>query len=519
MNGRGTPGSHTGYPGYDEAYWADSFDASTDWFTPVGGQVQEPGHPAQRDAWATEMTARHSAVGVLDRPDSRPHPAYPAEDHPSFPPGALEITPQDIFDALGPQAEDMLATAEIDVDEVIRLINAETTVLPPLVIPDTVPETDGADGPPPEVVEAISSWKRTFLKGAVTAVILTMTGTGGAAAAMDKSVTVEVDGQERTVNTWEGTVGEVLADEGIKIGEHDALSPSPTSKIDHGDTITLDRGRLLKLTVDGEQREEWVRSVTVDQALRQLGVRSDGAWLSANRATAVPEQGMDLVVKTKKSITVFDGANQPRQLDTTAVDVNELIAEQKLDIGPDDHITPGGDQKITDGAEVRIDRTGSSVVNVTTPIPPPVQEIVDKTMFKGEERVEKPGKPGEKIVFTRVTTKNGEETDREAVGERILREPEPRVVRVGGKEPPDSAVWDKLVQCEATGNWAMNSGNGYYGGLQFDKKTWDANGGSQYAAYPHQASREQQIAVATKVRDSRGGYGAWPSCSSKLGLD
>ncbi|MFC7612905.1 transglycosylase family protein [Actinokineospora soli] len=64
----------------------------------------------------------------------------------------------------------------------------------------------------------------------------------------------------------------------------------------------------------------------------------------------------------------------------------------------------------------------------------------------------------------------------------------------------------------------MNTGNGYYGGLQFNKGTWDAYGGQQYAEYPHQATREQQIAIATKLRDANGGYGAWPHCSRKLGL-
>ena len=80
-------------------------------------------------------------------------------------------------------------------------------------------------------------------------------------------------------------------------------------------------------------------------------------------------------------------------------------------------------------------------------------------------------------------------------------------------------VWDRVAACESGQNWSINTGNGYYGGLQFDKKTWDANGGSQYAPYPNQASREQQIAIATKIRDQRGGYGAWPSCSKKLNLE
>nr|WP_228046219.1 resuscitation-promoting factor [Saccharopolyspora sp. HNM0983] len=463
-----------------------------------------------------ERTESLDPIRSLDRPQPQ---RYPTEDYPSIPPGTLDITPEDIYEALGPQAQDMLSTAEIDVDEVIRLINAETTVLPPLVIPDTVADAETGEYPPAELVEAVTDWKRRFLKGAVAGVLLTLTSTGGAAAAMDKSVTVEVDGQEHSVNTYQSTVGEVLEGEGIDIGRHDALSPSPQAEVGHGDTITLDRGRLLTINVDGEQREEWVRSVTVDQALRQLQIPADGAQLSADRGMAVPEGGMELTVKTAKDITVVDGGGAPRQVTTHAVTTDELIAEQNLQVGPQDQVTGGAEGKVTDGAEIRIDRTGSSVVPETMPVEPPVEEIVDPNMFQGEERVEKPGTPGEKVVFTRITEENGQEIGREVVEERVTKEAAPEVVRVGGKEPPNSGVWDKLVECEATGDWSMNSGNGYYGGLQFDKSTWDSHGGDQYAQYPHQASREQQIAVAEQVRDERGGsYGAWPSCSSELGL-
>ncbi|KZF04653.1 MULTISPECIES: resuscitation-promoting factor Rpf1 domain-containing protein [unclassified Rhodococcus (in: high G+C Gram-positive bacteria)] len=82
---------------------------------------------------------------------------------------------------------------------------------------------------------------------------------------------------------------------------------------------------------------------------------------------------------------------------------------------------------------------------------------------------------------------------------------------------PDSD-WDRLAQCEAGGNWGINTGNGYQGGLQFSPSTWNAHGGQQYAATANQASREEQIAVAEKVLDSQG-WGAWPSCSSSLGLN
>ncbi|BCW65992.1 transglycosylase [Arthrobacter sp. NicSoilB4] len=77
-----------------------------------------------------------------------------------------------------------------------------------------------------------------------------------------------------------------------------------------------------------------------------------------------------------------------------------------------------------------------------------------------------------------------------------------------------ASAWDSLAQCESGGNWGINTGNGYAGGLQFSPGTWAAYGGSGSAA---SASREQQIAVAEKVQASQG-WGAWPACAAKLGL-
>ncbi|WP_120004836.1 transglycosylase family protein [Nesterenkonia muleiensis] len=77
--------------------------------------------------------------------------------------------------------------------------------------------------------------------------------------------------------------------------------------------------------------------------------------------------------------------------------------------------------------------------------------------------------------------------------------------------------WDRLAQCESGGNWSINTGNGFYGGLQFMKATWDSMGGQQYAEYPHQASKSEQIAVASKLQ-AAAGWGQWPSCSAQLGL-
>ncbi|WP_282685827.1 MULTISPECIES: transglycosylase family protein [unclassified Streptomyces] len=78
-------------------------------------------------------------------------------------------------------------------------------------------------------------------------------------------------------------------------------------------------------------------------------------------------------------------------------------------------------------------------------------------------------------------------------------------------------VWEKVAACESSGNWAVNTGNGYYGGLQFSGSTWAAFGGTQYAPRADLATRDQQIAIAERVLDGQG-PGAWPTCSVRAGL-
>jgi hypothetical protein len=93
---------------------------------------------------------------------------------------------------------------------------------------------------------------------------------------------------------------------------------------------------------------------------------------------------------------------------------------------------------------------------------------------------------------------------------------------VRGALPTDAAVqpagvWDDLAACESGGNWSINTGNGYSGGLQFSGSTWRNYGGGEFADRADQASRDEQITVAERVR-ADSGFGAWPSCAGRLGL-
>jgi hypothetical protein len=175
--------------------------------------------------------------------------------------------------------------------------------------------------------------------------------------------------------------------------------------------------------------------------------------------------------------------------------------------------------------EIRVVRNAVNDIVVTRKIPPPEQVVEDPTMAQGKKVVVDPGVAGEQSSVMRVFTENGKEVRREQVSAGSTVPPKPKIVKVGtNKDIPaapavsSGGAWDSLAKCESGGNWAINTGNGYYGGLQFDARTWAAYGGTQYAPLPHQATREQQIAVATKMRDARGGYSAWPACSRKLGL-
>jgi len=78
-------------------------------------------------------------------------------------------------------------------------------------------------------------------------------------------------------------------------------------------------------------------------------------------------------------------------------------------------------------------------------------------------------------------------------------------------------TWNRLARCESGGRWHINTGNGYYGGLQFSRSTWWAFGGRRFARWAHRATKAEQIRVAERVRRHQG-WRAWPTCSRRLGL-
>ena len=120
--------------------------------------------------------------------------------------------------------------------------------------------------------------------------------------------------------------------------------------------------------------------------------------------------------------------------------------------------------------------------------------------------------PGQVLTLDGSAPSGG--SSRPAAAPARTQAPAPAPAPAADQSSGGGTVWDSLAQCESGGNWSINTGNGYYGGLQFSQSSWNAAGGS---GSPANASRAEQIRVAENLLDMQG-WGAWPSCSSQLGL-
>jgi uncharacterized protein YabE (DUF348 family) len=353
-------------------------------------------------------------------------------------------------------------------------------------------------------------------------VVLAVAGSTWGYSALSKTVTLSVDGTPQEVTAFGGTVGDVLESEGIEVTSRDVVAPSLDEEIDDGSEITVQFARPFELEVDGESDTYWVTATTVSRALDEIGRAYRGSELSASRGGSVDREGMTLSVVTPKTLKVKLAGKKMVKKTVTALTVEEALEELGVTLGKHDQTKPAPAHELEDGdtlvfTDVRVvkERVAGEVIDFGT------VEQEDSSMYEGETSVVTAGKTGLRNVTYRIVYRNGEVSVRKVIQQKVLRQPVDEVVKVGTKEEVTAnfaggnTVWDALAQCESGGNWAINTGNGYYGGLQFNLGTWQAYGGS---GYPHQASRETQIAIATKVRDASGGYGAWPACAASLGL-
>ena len=353
-------------------------------------------------------------------------------------------------------------------------------------------------------------------------VLVALVGGTAAYAVNDSTVQLTVDGQTQQVRAFGSTAADVLDAADVTVTARDVVAPSLDEEVGDGGKVVVAHARELTLTVDGETRTHWTTARTVDQALDDLGMRADDAELSASRSTPLGRDGLALEMVSPKDMQVLvDGQVIPAV--TTAATVGDALTEMGVKVGAQDRVSVVPSAPVVDGLIVAVTRVGNDELVEEKAIAFATEEQPTDELTEGERRVETPGRVGTRtITYTQVVA-DGQEVARTVVSDAVTAEPVTQVVLVGTAPKPepaaapavaDGGVWDRLAECESGGNWSINTGNGYYGGLQFSLSTWQSFGGT---GMPHENSREQQIVVAERVQNAQG-WGAWPSCSRQIGL-
>ncbi|MGD9619776.1 MAG: transglycosylase family protein [Mycolicibacterium sp.] len=361
-----------------------------------------------------------------------------------------------------------------------------------------------------------------LLRVVMAAILLALAFAGGTAVNSHKTVTLTVDRSTVTVATMKARVIDVVNENGFEVGDRDDLYPAADAPVEQSGTIVLRRSRPLQISTDGGGTEQvWTTASTVQEALAQLQM-TDKAPLAASRSSRVPLEGMSLPVVSPRTVQLNDGG-QIRVVRLAAPNVAALLDAAGVPLQQRDSVVPAPSSPVIDGMQIDVTRIRVAKVTQRVPLAPNNQRIEDVTLNMSRQIVEDPGSPGTQDVTFAVSTVNGVETGRLPVANVVVSPARDGVLRVGAKPgtevPPVSnpATWDALARCEAGGNWAINTGNGYFGGVQFDQNTWERSGGLRYAARADLATREEQIAIAEITR-SRQGWGAWPTCSGRIGV-
>jgi uncharacterized protein YabE (DUF348 family) len=365
---------------------------------------------------------------------------------------------------------------------------------------------------------------------AAGATTLALAGTTFGYANLNKSVTLSIDGQASQVSTSADTVGALLKSKGIEVTSHDVVAPNLDAKVAEGTRVAVKFGRQVTFTIDGAQQTIWTTATTVNEALSALAIDLAGAQLSTSRSSGIGRQGLTIIIATEKTVIIID-AGKRRTVTTTGQTLADALAAAKITVDGDDKLSASPNAPLVDGSKFTFTRVDIKSTTKKSKVDFETTRKKTSKLNKGDTKVDTPGVTGIRAVTYRLVMHDGEVVSRTKIKSKLLKKPVTKVVLVGTKTPtadksssgsssssssstPSGSVWDKLAECESGGNWSINTGNGYYGGLQFSLSTWRAYGGS---GYPHQASREQQIAIAKKLQ-AAAGWGSWPACSSKLGL-
>jgi uncharacterized protein YabE (DUF348 family) len=364
-----------------------------------------------------------------------------------------------------------------------------------------------------------SDGKFSFVKVGAQLVVLSALVLGLVAfVGNNKTVTLNVDGKVSSVQTFGGTVGQVVKSAKVDLQSADRVSPAADARVENGSVINVNLAKAVKISLDGAEKTINTTSANVEGLVTELGV-AGSSEVSAPKDAQLSVSGSFVSISTPKDVSILaDG--KATKTTTTAATVADVLKDSGVSLGAGDRLSQPGNAHVVNDMAIKVSRVDSAKTDATSedvPFDTLASESAD--LPKGEKNVTQAGVPGKVDKKFKLVLVDGREASRTLVSENVTVQPVTEKVTVGTKEKPkaagsntgasapammNEAMWDKIAQCESTGNWSINSGNGYYGGLQFDIQTWVGSGGGAYAPNASLASKAQQIDIANRVYAQRG---------------
>ena len=342
-----------------------------------------------------------------------------------------------------------------------------------------------------------------------------------ATKAGEKLVTVYDRGAEKTIVTKARTIREALKLAKFSIDERqDVVEPSLDSEmVAEKYNINIFRARPITI-VDGNKR---LKVTTAEQTpaliAKAAGIEvfeEDKTTLSNSDNMAV--DGANMVMKIDRASMVnFVLYGKESVIRTHAKTVGELLKEKNIDPKKDDTLSVDRSAKIIPGMKIELWRNGKQTITAEEDVKFEVEKVQDANRDSGYREVKQVGENGKKNVTYEIEMKNGVEVSRKEIASVVTKEPKKQIEIVGTKSSTSfsgsfSEALARLRSCE--GSYTSNTGNGYYGAYQFDKRTWGNYGGYELASDAPAAVQDEKAWQTYKAR----GWQPWPTCKVKMGL-
>ena len=373
------------------------------------------------------------------------------------------------------------------------------------------------------------SKKITFVSGAILMLVgglffvnqALADATKPVAKAGEKLVTIYDRGAEKTIVTKARTIREALKLAKFSIDERqDVVEPSLDSEmVAEKYNINIFRARPITI-VDGNKR---LKVTTAEQTpaliAKVAGIEvfeEDKTTLSNSDNMVV--DGANMVMKIDRASMVnFVLYGKESVIRTHAKTVGELLKEKNIDPKKDDTLSVDRSAKIIPGMKIELWRNGKQTITAEEDVKFEVEKVQDANRDSGYREVKQAGENGKKNVTYEIEMKNGVEVSRKEIASVVTKEPKKQIEIVGTKSSTSfsgsfSEALARLRSCE--GSYTSNTGNGYYGAYQFDKRTWGNYGGYELASDAPADVQDEKAWQTYKAR----GWQPWPTCKVKMGL-